>query len=138
MTPFVVEPDRAWLVGVLETLGRTGAAATGFAIVVLSVVPPGLRPVVSSQGVEHGAIFLLFGLAFGLAVPRRLVVQATAALVFTGAAEVIQMLVPGRHARWSDFVVDSLGVLAGLAIAAAIHRVAVRLARPSPSSAPSA
>lgn len=138
MTDTIVEHDRAWPVRVLETLGRAGAVLTGVAIVVLSVVPPGLRPVVSSQGVEHSAIFLLFGLAFGLAVPRRAVLQVTAALVFTGAVELIQTLAPGRHARWSDFVVDSLGVLAGLALAAVMRRVATRIARPDPSTAPSA
>ncbi|MBK5961304.1 hypothetical protein CCR97_24315 [Rhodoplanes elegans] len=138
MTDALVDQGRPWPLRVLEVLGRAGAVLTGLAIVVLSVVPPGLRPVVSSQGVEHSAIFLLFGLAFGLAVPRRIVLQAVAAIVFTGAVELIQTLAPGRHARWSDFVVDTLGVLAGLALAAVMRRLAARLARPDSRPSPSA
>jgi VanZ family protein len=41
-------------------------------------------------------------------------------VVLVGALELLQLLVPGRHARLEDFVVDALAALAGFAIAAII------------------
>ena len=32
----------------------------------------------------------------------------------TGALELLQLFVPGRHARFEDFLVDALATLAGL------------------------
>lgn len=117
----------------VETAGRVAAAAIALVIVTLSVVPPGLRPVTAPQAVEHAAIFLLLGLAFGLAAPGRWRLQAAAALLFTTGVELIQMVAPGRHARWSDFAVDTLGALAGIALAALLLRLA---ARPGPAGRP--
>ncbi|RAI40367.1 hypothetical protein CH341_23950 [Rhodoplanes roseus] len=99
------------------------AALIALAIVLLSVVPPGLRPVAASQNVEHAAIFLLLGAAFGLATPRHPRLKVITIVAFTAAVELIQTLAPGRHARWSDFTVDSLGALAGLALAALALRL---------------
>ncbi|MDC7787144.1 VanZ family protein [Rhodoplanes sp. TEM] len=117
----------------VEKAGRLAAAAVALAIVTLSVVPPGLRPVAAPQAVEHAAIFLLLGLASGLAAPGRWRLQAAAAILFTAGVELIQVLAPGRHARWSDLAVDTLGALAGIALAALLLRLA---GRPGPAGRP--
>ena len=44
--------------------------------------------------------------------------------------EVLQLLVPGRHARLSDFVVDALAACAGLAFAAGLDWAIRRVRRP--------
>lgn len=114
-----------------ERLGQIAAALLALAIVVLSVVPPGLRPVAASQSVEHLSVFLALGAAFGLSTPGRPRLQVIAVLGFTVAVELIQMVAPGRHARLSDLVVDSVGALLGLAVAAAVHRIARRNRTPA-------
>jgi VanZ family protein len=86
-------------------------------IVVLSVVPPEDRPVTSApHDFEHVAIFVAMGLAFGLGYSRHLV-QILALMAFSGGIELIQLGIPGRHARVSDFVVDALSVSVGVGLA---------------------
>jgi VanZ family protein len=87
-------------------------------IVVLSMVPPSLRPETElPHNFEHFAIFAVTGLAFGLGYNIRFVGIAAALVIFTGAVELAQNFVPGRHARLSDFMVDALAVLIGLVAA---------------------
>ena len=91
------------------------------AIVVLSLVPPWLRPETGvPHDVEHFAIFAATGLVFGLGYSRRFFVVAVALVIFTGAIEIAQIAVPGRHARLSDFMVDALAVCIGLVTASFI------------------
>jgi VanZ family protein len=88
------------------------------AIVVLSLVPASYRPITEApHNVEHLAIFLTAGLAFGLGYPSRRLLQGLALIVFAGAIEVAQLWDPGRHARLGDFVVDALGACAGTILA---------------------
>ena len=95
-------------------------------MVVLSLVPPSYRPVTqASHGFEHLAVFLVTGLAFGGGYPGRPFLTAVALVVFSGSVELMQQLVPGRHARLSDFLVD--GTAAGFG--AILASTAVRLAR---------
>jgi len=93
------------------------AAAVAFA----TLGPPGLRPHSGlGQDGEHALAFLLIGLAFGLAYPQRRLQTAIIAVAMIGLIEVLQFWAPGRHARWSDFVVDALASCAGLALAACV------------------
>jgi VanZ family protein len=110
----------AWLI--TQTI-RAAAWLVLLAIVVLSLVPPWARPVTAPQTVEHLTIFLLTGLAFGLGYPRRQFSEAVLLLGFTGAIELAQLWVPGRHARLSDFLIDALGLCIGIGIAAMLTRL---------------
>ena len=86
-------------------------------IVVLSVVPPEDRPVTPApHNFEHVAIFVATGLAFGLGYSRHLV-QVFGLIAFSAAIELIQLGIPGRHARVSDFAVDALSVSIGVGLA---------------------
>ena len=88
------------------------------AIVVLSVVPPMDRPVTPApHNIEHLGIFLLTGLAFGLGYETRHLAQAFGLVIFSAAIELIQLAIPGRHARFSDFVVDAISVSIGTGLA---------------------
>lgn len=97
---------------------RIAAWLLAAAIVVLSLVPPSWRPETEApHDLEHFAIFAAAGLAFGLGYGRRYFGIAVALVIFAAAIEIAQIVVPGRHARLSDFVVDALAVCAGLVTA---------------------
>src|ERR1700753_2314674 len=70
------------------------------------------------QGPDHAFAFVLIGLAFGFAYSRHRLLTALVSLWMIGAVELLQLLVPGRHARLSDFIIDALAASAGLAVAA--------------------
>jgi VanZ family protein len=93
------------------------AAAITFA----TLGPPRYRPhaPVTHDG-EHALAFILLGLAFSLAYPRHRVPAAGISVVLIGVLELLQLFVPGRHARLEDFIVDALTALVGFGIAAAI------------------
>src|ERR1700760_1612134 len=93
------------------------AAAVTFA----TIGPPRLRPHSSlGQDGEHALAFVLIGLAFGLAYPRqRMTVVVTVALI--GVLELLQFLVPGRHARLEDFIVDAIAACVGFVMAALLN-----------------
>jgi VanZ family protein len=84
------------------------------AIVVLSVVPPTLRPETGlPHGLEHFVIYWATGLAFALGYKLKPGLLAPLLVFFSGAVEIAQLFVPGRHARLSDFIVDALAITAG-------------------------
>jgi VanZ family protein len=96
-------------------VARIGAWFLATAIVVLSVVPPGLRPETGApHRLEHFAIFAATGFAFGLGYGWRHGRVLAGLVIFTGAVEITQLFVPGRHARLSDFIIDALAICVGL------------------------
>jgi VanZ family protein len=87
------------------------------AIAVLSLIPPSYRPVIIvPHSVEHLAVFLATGLAFGFGYSYRYLFQIAALILFTAAIEIAQLWVPGRHARFSDFLINALGVGIGVSL----------------------
>jgi VanZ family protein len=91
------------------------------AIVVLSIVPASLRPETDMpHNLEHFAIFVATGFAFGIGYGRRPGWITLWLVIFAGAIELAQFAVPGRHARLSDFIVDALAACVGLAAASYI------------------
>jgi VanZ family protein len=100
---------------------RTGAWLLAVAIIVLSFVPPSLRPETDlPHDLEHFAIFVATGVAFGVGYSRRPGLVSVWLVIFAGAIEFAQILVPGRHARLSDFVVDALAAWIGAATASLV------------------
>lgn len=85
-------------------------------IVFATLSPIDLRPQVAGVGLERFAAFVLTGLLFGLAYPRRL--GLVVVLVLCGACilEMSQLITPDRHGRIPDLLVKmaggSVGVLA--------------------------
>jgi len=85
------------------------------AIVALSVVPPTLRLETGlPHGIEHFVIYWGTGLAFALGYELKPALLATRLVFFSGAVEIAQLFVPGRHARLSDFIVDGLAITVGV------------------------
>jgi VanZ family protein len=94
----------AWLLVILLTL--------------MSIAPPWLRPSTDlSHNVEHFAALFVTGLTFGLGYGRRPVMVALILVLFCAVIEIVQLFVPGRHSRLSDFIVDAAAAMAGVAVA---------------------
>jgi VanZ family protein len=111
----------------MRSLFRVAAWLLLLSIVVLSVVPPEYRPVTPApHDVEHLSIFLLTGVAFGLGYEKRHFLQILALVAFSAAIEIIQLGIPGRHGRLSDFVVDALSASIGVGLAVAVAAYAGR------------
>jgi VanZ family protein len=104
-----------------NTLLRIFAWCLAAAVTFATLGPARLRPHSDlGQDGEHAFAFLLIGLAFGLAYTRNRLLTAAIAVVMIGVLELLQLFVPGRHARLEDFVVDALTACVGLVAAAAL------------------
>jgi len=98
-----------------QNIGRVVAWFALAAIIVLSLVPPGARPTtIFPHKIEHAVIFFVDGIAFGIAYRGYEWVLSIGAVVFCAALELAQLVVPGRHARLSDFFVDAIAVCIGI------------------------
>ena len=70
--------------------------------------------------------FLLFGLLFALAYPKRLWLVIASIVVVAVGLEALQLLAATRHARIADVGVKLLGGGVGLALGAALTRLVAR------------
>ncbi len=134
VVPTVVESrTRAMVV----KIARVAAWLLVVAIVVMTLGPPTVRPVSGyNRSLEHVAAFALLGLAFGLAYPSRRLLLALIAIVAAALMETGQLIVPGRHAYFNDFVINAAGACAGLVLAGLFDwfrraTAALGLARPN-------
>jgi hypothetical protein len=99
----------------MRTVGRATAWLALAAIIVLSLVPPGVRPsTFMPHKIEHASIFLFDGVAFGIAYYGYQWLASMMAVIFCASIEVAQLAVPGRHARLSDFFVDAIAICVGI------------------------
>jgi hypothetical protein len=100
------------------------------AVTFATLGPPRYRPHSDlGQDGEHALAFVLVGLAFGFAYTRCRLLTAGLAVVLIGVLELLQLWMPGRHARWEDFVVDALAACAGIAVAAGLDWLVQRMRR---------
>ena len=77
------------------------------AITVFTVVPASFRPVTGvGSNFEHLSVYFAVFAAFSLGYELSLIRLVLFALLFCGGIELIQIPLPTRHARFSDFVVD--------------------------------
>src|SRR5262245_29440094 len=88
------------------------------AIVFFSLSPAYYRPITPlGHTREHVLIHVFLGLAFGIGYAKRWWLMALALVALTGAIELAQLFVPGRHARLRDFLIDAGAVCLGTALA---------------------
>jgi VanZ family protein len=94
------------------------------AIIFLSLLPPGARPTTFfPHKMEHAGIFLFDGLVFGIAYLGYEWLLSASAVIFCAGIELGQLMIPGRHARLSDFVVDATAVCAGIFAGSTLSRM---------------
>ena len=98
-------------------------------VILVSISPVSSRPITGwSHSAEHLAAFSMIGLTFAIGNPGQTVASKCAQLVvFAGVAEVVQLFASGRHARVSDFLIDGVGVCAGVIIADAVRLFASKM-----------
>ncbi|MGY4237725.1 VanZ family protein [Bradyrhizobium sp. USDA 4449] len=100
------------------------------AVTFVTLGPQDLRPhPILGQHGDHALAFVLVGISFGLAYPQRRWTISAVAVALIGLLEIMQLWVPGRHARFGDFVVDALSTCVGFAVSAASHRMMAHLAK---------
>jgi VanZ family protein len=117
------------------TVARVAAWLLTVAIIALSLVPSWLRPGTDlPHNFEHLSIFFAAGVAFGVGYCRRPNFVMVMLVIFSGAIELAQIVVPSRHARLSDFIIDAAAAIFGVAIAffAATQRLNKRARSISP------
>jgi VanZ family protein len=94
---------------------RIAALALTATIIILSLVPPSLRPETGTPHIlEHFMIYAATGFTFGLGFRRRHDLLALFLVIFCGSIEIAQLFVTGRHARVSDFFIDAVAACIGL------------------------
>ncbi|MCP3471638.1 VanZ family protein [Bradyrhizobium sp. CCGUVB1N3] len=106
----------AWLLAAVVTFATLGPE---------SIRP---HPVLGQHG-DHALAFVLVGIFFGLAYPQRRWSASAAAVALIGLLEIMQLWVPGRHARFGDFVVDALSACVGFALSAAANWMMAQFGR---------
>ena len=99
-----------WYRGVARILAWMGIVA------IIVFVPAADRPVTgAAQVLEHFTAFALVAGAFAIGYRLSLVRLLLLALLFCGGIELLQVPLPTRHARLSDFVIDFAGACFAIA-----------------------
>lgn len=95
------------------------AAWTAFVLIVFVTISPiDMRPsITADSNIERFVAFALLGLLFGLAYPRRLMIDASFIIAAAGALEIFQMITRDRHARAVEALVKAAGGSFGVAMA---------------------
>jgi hypothetical protein len=95
------------------------AAWTAIALIVFVTISPlEMRPVVAADpDIERFGAFAVLGVLFGLAYPRRLVIDASFVVLAAGVLEAIQLVTRDRHGHLADAFVKAAGGAFGVAIA---------------------
>jgi VanZ family protein len=95
------------------------------AIAVLSFGPPNSRPETGApHSFEHLALFVPTGLAFALGYSPRYVPQLFGLVAYAAVVELVQIWIPGRHARLSDLIINALGLCIGVGLGILSQRIA--------------
>jgi hypothetical protein len=98
-------------------IARILAWVGGLLIIILSVVPASDRPVTGmGQSFEHltafGLVAGMFAIGYQLSLVRRFLIT----FLFCGGLELLQVPLPTRHARISDFIIDLIASWAAIAV----------------------
>jgi VanZ family protein len=115
-----------------HSLIRAAAWLVFVAVVFVTLGSPQYRPTTDfAHDVEHALAFLALGLLFGLGYASNRLTVILGAVPVIGVLEVLQLWMPGRHARMEDFVVNLVTFWAAFAATALlVSLVNGRLARP--------
>jgi VanZ family protein len=111
----------------VRNIGRATAWFALAAIIVLSLVSPGARPTAfMPHKIEHASIFLLDGVAFGIAYCGYEWLSSVVAVIFCASIELAQLTIPGRHARFNDFFIDAIAICVGIFAGSTLIRIRPR------------
>jgi hypothetical protein len=112
------------VIGHYRAAARALAWGGILAIIVLSVVPAVDRPVTGAgQGFEHFTAFALVAGVFAIGYRLSLIRLLLLAFFYCGGIELLQVPLPTRHARISDFAIDFLGACFAIGFVFAYDRI---------------
>ena len=104
-------------------LVRLTAWALVILIVTVTLVPIGLRPVVTpNPSIERSAVYVLAGLFMMLGYPRHWPWILLGSVCLAGGLEAAQNLTSTRHGRFDDFLVKAGAALVGNVVGLAVAR----------------
>ena len=97
------------------------------AVVAVAAFTPGDAAPSTGIGDKFDHLLAFGSLAVAAALSQRTGGRAALAtsaglLLFGAFIEIVQTVVPGRHASWADLAADALGIAGGLALAAGLRR----------------
>jgi VanZ family protein len=72
---------------------------------------------------EHAGIFLFDGVAFGISYFSYEWLLGIWAVIFCAGVELAQLMLPSRHARLSDFFVDTIAAYIGIFAGSMLSRI---------------
>lgn len=119
--------------------GDVSGAESGKVLALVNSLLKSFRIVLDEHAIRklgHFAEFGLLGITLALYSPKRLANLAwMAAVGYTAACidETIQMFVPGRSCQYSDVLLDTAGVLTGLAVTGLIIYIRQKKEHPAKS-----
>ena len=113
-----------WLTNHYTGIARAITWIGILAIIILSVVPAADRPVTGvGQSFEHFTAFAMLGGAFAVRYNLPLVRLMSLAVLFCAGIELIQIPLPTRHARVSDFLVGIGGACFAILCAFIVRQI---------------
>lgn len=90
-----------------KSIVRAAAWLVFVAVVFVTLGSPQYRPTTElAHDVEHALAFAVLGLLFGLGYAGNRLTIVLGAVPVIGLLEILQLWMPGRHARAEDFVVN--------------------------------
>ncbi|MCJ2061570.1 hypothetical protein MKK63_02430 [Methylobacterium sp. J-088] len=96
-------------------------------IVVVTLVPIGLRPVVThNPSIERIAAYALAGLLMMVGYPQHRLQILIGSVLMAGGLEAAQTLTSTRHGRFADFLIKAGAALAGAVTGLVVAAVAAR------------
>ena len=98
------------------------AWATLAFIAFATLSPLALRPEVGDANLERFGAYALAGLLLALAYPRHLILVVSFVVAFAAILEILQLLVPDRHAQFANAYVKAAGGVAGVAAGFLVSR----------------
>lgn len=83
-------------------------------ILIVTISPIQFRPITGEPAdVERFFAFFLVGFLFALAYPRQWIAVLLLTVGCAGMFELLQLLAPGRHGEFADFIFKAIGATSG-------------------------
>jgi hypothetical protein len=122
----------------MTRFSRTAALALLALIVFATLSPIEMRPHIADANVERGLAYVLLGLAIAIGFPKRVYQVAIFVICTAGVLEMLQIIDPGRHARFLDAFLKAsagiAGIIVGHVLARAANRAGLAKAQSDPAS----
>jgi VanZ like family len=101
----------------LSRIAARIAALVLLAIITFSTLSPiQMRPHIAEANVERGLAYVLLGLTLAISFPNRLFQTVIFVVGTAGILEILQIIDPGRHARFLDALVKAAAGIMGVAV----------------------